>query len=236
MPSFYITTAIDYVNGSPHLGHAYEKVLTDVIARFRRLMGDQVHFLTGVDEHGQKVQAERQRSAASRRSNSCRRRERRVPGPAAQAQHIERRLHPHHRAAAQNRSCAPGAPATVRQRRDLPGRVPGVLQHPPGAVSPGERSAMPDGSWPEIFGEVTEITESNYFFKLQPVPGLAPCSSYERHPHFRFPRVPPETGARVSQGAAQRPLHLAAQANGWSGASRCRLTRGMSPTSGLMRC
>src|SRR3954467_9995223 len=57
MQSFYITTAIDYVNGSPHLGHAYEKVLTDVIARFRRLMGDQVYFLTGVDEHGQKVQA-----------------------------------------------------------------------------------------------------------------------------------------------------------------------------------
>ena len=40
MKSFYITTAIDYVNGSPHLGHAYEKVLVDVIARFRRLMGD----------------------------------------------------------------------------------------------------------------------------------------------------------------------------------------------------
>lgn len=57
MKSFYITTAIDYVNGSPHLGHAYEKVLTDTIARFRRQMGDKVHFLTGVDEHGQKVQA-----------------------------------------------------------------------------------------------------------------------------------------------------------------------------------
>ena len=57
MKSFYITTAIDYVNGSPHLGHAYEKVLTDVIARFRRQMGDRVHFLTGTDEHGQKVQA-----------------------------------------------------------------------------------------------------------------------------------------------------------------------------------
>ncbi len=56
MSKFYITTAIDYVNGSPHLGHAYEKVLTDVIARFRRLMGDDVYFRTGVDEHGQKVQ------------------------------------------------------------------------------------------------------------------------------------------------------------------------------------
>src|ERR1700757_3402716 len=56
MSRFYITTAIDYVNGSPHLGHAYERVLTDVISRFRRLMGDEVYFLTGTDEHGQKVQ------------------------------------------------------------------------------------------------------------------------------------------------------------------------------------
>src|SRR5208337_241222 len=56
MKSFYITTAIDYVNGSPHIGHAYEKILTDVIARFRRLMGDRVYFLTGTDDHGQKVQ------------------------------------------------------------------------------------------------------------------------------------------------------------------------------------
>lgn len=54
--SFYITTAIDYANGSPHLGHAYEKVLTDVIARHKRLMGKPVYFLTGLDEHGQKVQ------------------------------------------------------------------------------------------------------------------------------------------------------------------------------------
>ena len=56
MKTFYITTAIDYVNGSPHLGHAYEKVLTDVIARFRRMMGDNVYFLTGTDEYGQKIQ------------------------------------------------------------------------------------------------------------------------------------------------------------------------------------
>ena len=53
---FYITTAIDYVNGQPHLGHAYEKVVTDVIARSRRSLGEEVFFLTGLDEHGQKVQ------------------------------------------------------------------------------------------------------------------------------------------------------------------------------------
>jgi methionyl-tRNA synthetase len=53
---FYITTAIDYVNGQPHLGHAYEKIIADVIARSRRSLGQEVFFLTGLDEHGQKVQ------------------------------------------------------------------------------------------------------------------------------------------------------------------------------------
>ena len=53
---FYITTAIDYTNGAPHIGHAYEKVLADVIARYHRLKGEDVFFLTGVDQHGQKVQ------------------------------------------------------------------------------------------------------------------------------------------------------------------------------------
>ena len=53
---FYLTTAIDYLNGQPHLGHGYEKVITDVIARSRRSLGEEVFFLTGLDEHGQKVQ------------------------------------------------------------------------------------------------------------------------------------------------------------------------------------
>lgn len=58
MTSFYLTTAIDYSNGEPHLGHAVEKIGADVIARYRRGCGDDVHFLIGMDEHGQKVQQE----------------------------------------------------------------------------------------------------------------------------------------------------------------------------------
>lgn len=54
--SYYLTTAIDYVNGAPHLGHAYEKICADVIARWRRMRGDDVYYLTGTDEHGIKVQ------------------------------------------------------------------------------------------------------------------------------------------------------------------------------------
>jgi methionyl-tRNA synthetase len=53
---FFVTTAIDYTNSPPHVGHAYEKVLADVIARYHRLKGEKVFFLTGVDQHGQKVQ------------------------------------------------------------------------------------------------------------------------------------------------------------------------------------
>jgi methionyl-tRNA synthetase len=53
--SFYITTAIDYVNAQPHLGHAYEKIATDVLARHMRQRGEDVFFLTGTDEHGEPV-------------------------------------------------------------------------------------------------------------------------------------------------------------------------------------
>ncbi len=53
---FYITTAISYPNGKPHIGHAYELIATDAMARFQRLDGREVFFLTGTDEHGQKMQ------------------------------------------------------------------------------------------------------------------------------------------------------------------------------------
>ena len=55
MARFYLTTAIDYANGDPHIGHALEKIGADAIARYRRLAGDDVWFLMGMDEHGQKV-------------------------------------------------------------------------------------------------------------------------------------------------------------------------------------
>ena len=54
--SYYITTAIAYPNGVPHIGHAYEAIATDALARFQRLDGKDVFFLTGTDEHGQKIE------------------------------------------------------------------------------------------------------------------------------------------------------------------------------------
>ncbi|MGB8464978.1 MAG: class I tRNA ligase family protein [Terrimicrobiaceae bacterium] len=65
MKSFFITTAIDYTNAAPHIGHAYEKILADVIARYHRLKGEPAFFLTGVDQHGQKVQQAAQKEGVA---------------------------------------------------------------------------------------------------------------------------------------------------------------------------
>ena len=63
---FYTTTPIYYVNDKPHIGHAYTTVLADVLSRFHRSAGDATFFLTGTDEHGQKVQ-----KAAEKNNMDC---------------------------------------------------------------------------------------------------------------------------------------------------------------------
>src|SRR6201994_3764148 len=55
-PKFYVTTPIYYVNARPHIGHAYTTIVADVLARRHRLLGDDTFFLTGTDEHGQKIE------------------------------------------------------------------------------------------------------------------------------------------------------------------------------------
>ena len=157
MQSFYITTAIDYVNGSPHLGHAYEKVLTDVIARFRRQMGDEVHFLTGVDEHGQKVQASAKKKGIAPQQF--------VDEVSAEFRALLPKL---------NISNDDFIRTTEPRHQKV---VRAILQQPfdKGEIYKAEyqgfystrqeqflqnKDRNADGTWPEIFGEVTEITES----------------------------------------------------------------------------
>lgn len=55
MDRFYVTTPIYYVNGEPHMGHAYATTVADTLARYHRLAGWDTYFLTGTDEHGEKV-------------------------------------------------------------------------------------------------------------------------------------------------------------------------------------
>ena len=63
---FYLTTAISYPNGPPHIGHAYEVIASDAIARFKRIDGYDVFFLTGTDEHGLKIQQTADRALGNR--------------------------------------------------------------------------------------------------------------------------------------------------------------------------
>ena len=65
---YYITTPIYYVNGSPHIGHAYTSLAADILARFNRLDGREVFFVTGTDEHGQKVEQAAQASGLDTQS------------------------------------------------------------------------------------------------------------------------------------------------------------------------
>ena len=84
-PPFYVTTAISYPNGVPHIGHAYEAIATDAIARFMRLDGCDVRFLTGVDEHGIKMQQTAHREGLTPRELS----DRNVPRFRAMVERLE---------------------------------------------------------------------------------------------------------------------------------------------------
>ncbi len=159
---FYITTAIDYANGSPHLGHAYEKVLTDIVARFRRLMGDDVKFVTGLDEHGQKVQMAAEKQGVPP-IEICDR-------LATEFQGLCERL---------SISNDDYIRTTQSRHKDV---VQAILQklYDQGEIYKADYNGFysvrqeqfvtekekVEGQWPEIYGDVVEVTESNYFFKL----------------------------------------------------------------------
>jgi methionyl-tRNA synthetase len=164
MKSFYLTTAIDYVNGSPHLGHAYEKVLADVIARTRRLQGDDVFFLTGTDEHGQKIQQSARAQGVPTQQF--------VDATAAEFTALAsllnlsnddfiRTTEPRHKQVVRD------ALQRLKDKGDIYQAEYRGFYSPRQEQFLQEKDRLPDGSWPEIFGEVVEITESNYFFKLR---------------------------------------------------------------------
>ena len=97
--TYYITTAIAYPNGMPHIGHAYEAIATDALARFQRLDGKDVFFLTGTDEHGQKmIQTAQAEGHDAGRARDPQRRP--LQGDGRAAERLVRPLHPHHGAGA----------------------------------------------------------------------------------------------------------------------------------------
>src|SRR5439155_2438235 len=180
---FYLTTAIDYVNGEPHLGHAYEKIVADVIARVHRSFGENVFFLTGLDEHGQKVQQAALDSGKK-------------PQPycdelAATWKAFAKRLNlsnddfvrtsePRHRAVVQamlSKLHAAGHFYKAQYRGFYSLKEETFLT---------EKDRRPDRTFDPGYGEVVELVEDNYYFKLKAQqPWL--IDYVEAHPDFIQP-------------------------------------------------
>ncbi len=162
MERFYITTAIDYANGSPHLGHAYEKVLTDVIARHRRLTGRKVHFLTGIDEHGQKVVQTAEKAGTTPEALTARV----APLFIDLCKRLEISNDDFIRTSEERHK-----QVVRRILQDLHDKGDIYKDTYRGYYSVRQEQFVlekekVDGLWPEIYGEVVEIEEENYFFRL----------------------------------------------------------------------
>ena len=161
--TFSITTAIDYTNAAPHIGHAYEKILADVLARYHRLKGEQVFFLTGVDQHGQKVQQSAQKQGVE---------------PAEFAQGVtvkflalwEKLGLSHDAWAATTDPLHKAVVRKILQQLFDAGEIYKAAHS--GFYSVRQEQFLtdkergPDGNFGPEWGEVNEITEENYYFRL----------------------------------------------------------------------
>jgi methionyl-tRNA synthetase len=160
---FYITTAIDYVNGAPHLGHAYEKIISDVIARGRRFLGEKTFFLTGLDEHGQKVQQAAERDGRSAQAY--------CDELAAQWQSFAARL---------DLINDDFVRTTDERHKEVVRAVLNKLHDQGDLYKKGykgfysvkeetfltDKDRNPDGTWASQWGEVVELLEENWYFKM----------------------------------------------------------------------
>ncbi len=183
MKPFFITTAIDYTNAVPHIGHAYEKVLADVIARYQRLCGRDVFFLTGVDQHGQKVQQAAQRAGQPPPEF--------VAGITAKFLALWAKLDiAYDRWAATTEPSHKVAVQTILQRLHDEGQLYKALQRGFYSVRQEqfltEKERGPDGQFGEEWGEVVELEEENYYFRLTPHRDWL-LAYIDAHPQFITP-------------------------------------------------
>src|ERR1700756_5062966 len=161
---FYITTAIDYVNGEPHVGHAYEKSIADAIARSRRSLGAEVFFLTGVDEHGQKIQ-QKALSKGMSPQDYC---DELASVWSALAKKLDLSIDDFVRTTQTRHK---GVVQAILSKLNAAGHFyKGPYR---GFYSTKEetflteRDRLPDGTFPPEYGEVIELVEDNYYFKLR---------------------------------------------------------------------
>ena len=187
-PRFYITTAISYPNGAPHIGHAYEAIATDAIARFMRLDGHDVYFLTGTDEHGIKMLQTAARDGLTPRQLT----ERNVPRFQAMVERLDcsnddfiRTTEERH-----HRSSAGDLGAHGQGRRHLPveifrlvfGARRGLLRRATRPPSARTRCAARRRGTP-----VEWVEEESYFFRLSAYQDKL-LDLYEAVPDFVLPR------------------------------------------------
>ena len=181
---FYITTPIYYINAEPHLGHAYTTMVADLAARARRLMGDEVFFLTGTDEHGQKVERAAQKAGVGPHQLADRVAQQfrdLVPLLNISNDDFIRTTEPRHYAASQ---------ALWRRVRDrgfiYKGKYEGWYCTVDEVFVPDTQ--LQDGRCPICGGPVERIAEESYFFKLsafqQPL-----LDHYRRNPEFVTPAI-----------------------------------------------
>jgi methionyl-tRNA synthetase len=179
----YITTAIDYLNGEPHLGHAYEKLVTDVLARSLRSRGKRVFFLTGLDEHGQKVQQAAEKEGKSPQEY--------CDELAVLWKDFARQLN------LSNNDFI----RTTEERHKIVVQAILAKLHAHGHLYKSqytgfystkeetfltERDRRADGSFDPTYGDVIELAEDNYYFKLQE--HQAWLTDYiDSNPHFIYP-------------------------------------------------
>lgn len=163
MKKFYVTTAIDYANGKPHIGHAYGKILADTLARIHRTQGENVQFMTGLDEHGQKVEQAAHKNnitplewcdqEADEFKNLCSRLD-------ISYNRYIRTTETEHKKVVQE--CL----QKLYDKGDIyQASYTGFYSK--SAERFVQEKDMIDGKWPFEYGEVVEISETNYFFKLK---------------------------------------------------------------------
>ena len=205
--SFYLTTPIYYVNSVPHLGTAYTTIAADALARYRRMCGDDVCFLTGLDEHGQKVEqaADRERRHAAGVG--------RLASPPKFHEAWEmldisnddfiRTTEPRHEAG------RPGASA--RRSTSAATSTQGTTRA--GTACPSEtycteEQLAEDHTCPQCGRDVEFVREDNYFFKLSAYQDRL-LALYEANPHFIQPETRRNEVAVLREGRPARPLDLA---------------------------
>ena len=203
--SYYVTTPIYYVNGEPHLGHAYTTIAADVLARHMRQRGEDVFFLTGTDEHGEPVAQAAEKLGITPRElgdqNAVR-----VQGARGAAERHERLLHPHHRPGAHGEGRRGRAARSTTTATSTPGTYEGW--YCPRCADFKTEAELEDGNRCPIHKIELEIEkEDNWFFRLstfqEPLERL-----YAERPGLRHARGTATTRRSRSSRAACSDVSL----------------------------